>query len=133
MLNSKAQVLIADDNVQFTEILCDYIKLVDSDNIEVIGVANNGLDAVDMILTQKPEIVILDMVMPRLDGIGVLNRIHDMDIERKPLFIILSAVGQNKVIEDALSLEAVHYIEKPFDMNVLISKIIQLKSSVISL
>jgi two-component system response regulator (stage 0 sporulation protein A) len=132
MPNDKAQVLIVDDCADLTGILCDYINLFNHTKIEVIGVASNGFEAIEMITSKQPEIVILDIIMPHLDGIGVLKRIHAMNMEKKPLFIMLTAVGENKVIEEALSLDAVYYIEKPFDMDILVSKIIQLKSSMIS-
>jgi two-component system response regulator (stage 0 sporulation protein A) len=132
MPDDKAQVLIVDDCEEFTEVLCDYIKLFNKTKIEIVGVANNGFEAIEMITSKQPDIVILDIIMPRLDGIGVLKRIHATYMEKRPLFIVLSAVGQNKIIEEALKLEAVYYIEKPFDMDILVSRIIQLKLSSIS-
>jgi two-component system response regulator (stage 0 sporulation protein A) len=121
-----------DDNKEFTEVFCDYIDLVDNTNIEILGVASDGLEAIEMITSKQPDIVILDIIMPHLDGIGVLKRMNEMNMKRKPLFIILSAVGQDKIIEEAMSLDAVYYIEKPFDMDILVSKIVQLQSSMSS-
>jgi two-component system response regulator (stage 0 sporulation protein A) len=128
--NVRAHVLLVDDNKEFTEVLCDYLRLFSDDSIDVMGVASNGCDAIDMIALKQPDIVILDIIMPRLDGIGVLKKVHDMDNPKKPLFIMLSAVGQSKIIEEAMSLDAVYYIEKPFDLDILVSKIKSLRSAI---
>jgi two-component system response regulator (stage 0 sporulation protein A) len=66
--------------------------------------------------------------MPHLDGLGVLERVNSMDISKKPLFIVLSAVGQDKITQRALALGAEYYVVKPFDMEVLVSRIRQLKN-----
>jgi two-component system response regulator (stage 0 sporulation protein A) len=131
MANVKVQILFADDNKEFTEVLCDYINLYYNNNIEVIGVANNGIEAIEMITEKKPDIVVLDIIMPYLDGIGVLEKINAMNMKRKPLFIMLSAVGENRIIQEALKLDAVYYINKPFDMDVLVSKIISLQPAIL--
>ena len=76
-----------------------------------------------------PDIAILDIIMPHLDGLGVLEKIRSMQLKKRPLFIILSAVGQDKITQRALALGAEYYIVKPFDMDVLVSRIRQLKST----
>lgn len=125
MLNKKIQVLIADDNREFGDILCEYLN--SQDDIEVIGVARDGLEAYDLITTKKPDIAIIDIIMPHLDGLGVLEKVNATAISKRPLFIILSAVGQDKITQRALAMGAEYYVVKPFDMDVLISRIRQLK------
>jgi two-component system, response regulator, stage 0 sporulation protein A len=132
MSNDKVQILIADDNADLTDLLCEYIGLFSSDIIEVLGVAHNGYESIQMITALKPDIVILDIIMPYLNGIEVLEKIQKCDIAKKPLFIVLSAAGQNSIVKEALSLDASVFLEKPFDMDILISKIIQLKSLITS-
>ncbi len=66
--------------------------------------------------------------MPHLDGLGVLEKVNSMDISKRPLFIVLSAVGQDKITQRALALGAEYYVVKPFDMEVLVSRIRQLKN-----
>ncbi|HHW30491.1 MAG TPA: sporulation transcription factor Spo0A [Clostridiaceae bacterium] len=121
----KIQVLIADDNKEFGEILREYIE--SQDDIEVVGVARDGLEALEMIESKTPDVAILDIIMPHLDGLGVLERVNSMQLKKKPLFIILSAVGQDSITQRALALGAEYYIVKPFDMEVLVSRIRQLK------
>jgi len=125
--NKKINVLIADDNREFGDILCEYLS--NQNDIEVVGLARDGFEAVDLILQNTPDIAILDIIMPHLDGLGVLEKIASTNMEKKPLFIVLSAVGQDKITQRALALGAEYYIVKPFDMDVLVSRIRQLKDS----
>ncbi len=125
--SKKIEVLIADDNREFGDILCEYLS--NQEDIEVVGLARDGFEAVDLILQNTPDIAILDIIMPHLDGLGVLEKIASSSLEKKPLFIVLSAVGQDKITQRALSLGAEYYIVKPFDMDVLVSRIRQLKDN----
>lgn len=126
LLNQKMKILIADDNKDFSDILMEFINR--QEDMEVIKVAGNGEEACGMIQEVEPDIVILDVIMPYLDGIGVLERVATMNLEKRPLFVMLSAVGQDKITERALSLGAEYYIVKPFDMDTLVNRIRQLKN-----
>jgi two-component system response regulator (stage 0 sporulation protein A) len=123
----KIQVVIADDNQEFGDILCSYIN--SQNDIEVIGNARDGLEAYDMIVEKMPDVAILDIIMPHLDGLGVLERINMKQMSKRPIFIILSALGQDKVTQRALALGAEYYVVKPFDMDILVSRIRQLKDN----
>lgn len=125
MLAKKIQVVIADDNREFGDILCEYLST--QSDIEVVGVARDGLEAFELITTKVPDIAVLDIIMPHLDGLGVLEKINSVPMSKRPLFIILSAVGQDKITQRALALGAEYYVVKPFDMEVLVSRIRQLK------
>ena len=127
MKSSKVRIVIADDNKEFSEILSEYLKK--QSDMEVVGVAHNGIEACTVIEEQEPDLVILDVIMPHLDGIGVLERVNAMKFKKRPVFIMLSAVGQDTITDRALCLGAAYYIIKPFDMETLISRIRQLKSS----
>ncbi|MCX8131972.1 MAG: sporulation transcription factor Spo0A [Clostridia bacterium] len=125
MLAKKIQVVIADDNREFGDILCEYLN--NQNDIEVVGVARDGLEAFDLITTKMPDIAVLDIIMPHLDGLGVLEKVNSTPMAKRPLFIILSAVGQDKITQRALALGAEYYVVKPFDMDILVSRIRQLK------
>lgn len=127
MTAGKIQVVVADDNKEFREILNEYLS--SQNDIEVIGIAGDGMEAVDLISAKLPDIAILDIIMPHLDGLGVLEKLNTMDLPRRPLFIVLSAVGQDKITQRALALGAEYYVVKPFDMDVLVSRIRQLKGT----
>ena len=119
---SKLTVAIAEDN----ELMLDLLKdIVEGDNeLEVIGTARNGEDVYRIIKEKEPEVVLLDVIMPKLDGLGVLDKIHqDKSIRKMPTFIMVSAIGQDRVTEDAFSLGADYYIMKPFDEQLILSRI----------
>lgn len=126
MPQKKIQVVIADDNREFGDILNEYLS--NQADIEVVGIARDGIEACDIITSKCPDIAILDIIMPHLDGLGVLERINSVGMSKKPLFIVLSAVGQDKITQRALALGAEYYVVKPFDMEVLVSRIRQLKN-----
>ncbi len=126
MSSKKIQVVIADDNREFGDILYEYLN--NQSDIEVVGVARDGIEAFELITSKMPDIAILDIIMPHLDGLGVLEKIGSTPISKRPLFIILSAVGQDKITQRALALGAEYYVVKPFDMDVLVSRIRQLKN-----
>lgn len=123
-MKGKITVLIADDNADFAELLKDYMN--QHDDIDVIDIAKDGLEAIDKIVSLKPEVVILDVIMPNLDGLAVLERLSTMELERKPIYIMLSAIGQDVFIQKAVSLGAEYYIIKPFDIEVLVTRVRQL-------
>ncbi|MGL4737700.1 MAG: sporulation transcription factor Spo0A [Cellulosilyticaceae bacterium] len=120
------KIVLADDNKEFIEILKAF--LMSQGDMEVIGCASNGMEAYDVIYETQPDVVILDVIMPYLDGIGVLEKINLSDMGVKPLVVMLSAVGQDKITERALALGAEYYIVKPFDMDTLAMRIRQLRT-----
>lgn len=124
MMIEEISVLLADDNIEFGNLLNKYLS--QEEDIRVVGVARDGLEAFDMIMELSPDIVVLDIIMPNLDGIGVLEKLAAAQLEKKPLFIILTAIGQDLFIQKAITLGAEYYIVKPFDINVLVSRIRQI-------
>lgn len=124
-MKEKLNILIADDNQEFSRTLSSYIN--NQEDMEVIAVAKDGNEAVDMMSNTKPDVVLLDVIMPHLDGLGVLERINIMNIEKKPICIMLSAVGQDKITQQAINNGADYYIVKPFDIEVLIRRIREIK------
>ena len=124
-MDNKITVLIADDNHDFAMTLLSYLK--EEKDLEVVGVAKDGLEASELISITKPDIAILDVIMPHLDGLGVLEKINESQMEKKPICIMLSAVGQEKITQKAIELGAQYYIIKPFEINVLIKRIKEIK------
>ena len=90
--------------------------------------AKDGTEAIDMIANTIPDVVLLDVIMPHLDGIGVLERINVIKGGKRPVCIMLSAVGQDKITQKAISLGAEYYVVKPFDIELLIKRIRELKN-----
>lgn len=124
MENKKINIIIVDNNKDFCNILEDYLSM--QKDIVVTGSARNGVEALKLIVEKKPDIVVLDIIMPILDGLGVLERLKSMEINPKPHIIVLSAVGQETIIQRAITLGADYYVVKPFDMEVFIQRIRQI-------
>ena len=124
-MKNKITVLLADDNIDFTNTLTGYLE--SQEDMEVIGVARDGIEAVEMIKNTNPDIALLDVIMPHLDGLGVLEQIMNSRMEKIPLCIMLSAVGQDKITQRAISLGAQYYVVKPFDIELLMKRIRELK------
>lgn len=124
MQSDKTRIIIVDDNIDFTYILSEYLS--GFEEFVIVGIANNGYMALELINKKEPDVVILDIVMPEIDGLGVLEKI--IYVKKKPQLIMLSAIGHNKTIQLALSLGADYFIMKPFNMNDLALRIKQLHS-----
>lgn len=119
-MKGEISVLIADDNYEFAGLLKEYMEQFE--DIEVIGIAKDGLQALEMIVSLKPDVVVLDIIMPNLDGLGVLEKLSSMQVEFKPMFIMLTAIGQDVFVQRAVDLGAEYYIIKPFDAEVLVKE-----------
>lgn len=125
MNQSKIKILLADDNKEFSDIVCNHLSK--QNDMEVLSIAQDGVEAYTMILEDKPDIAILDCIMPHLDGLGVLEKLNNTKLEKRPICIIFSAISQEKVTQHAIDLGAEYYIVKPFDLDALVVRIRQLK------
>ena len=74
-MKEKITLLIADDNSDFAKTLVNYLEK--EEEIEVIGMVKDGQEAFDMIKATTPDVVLLDVIMPHLDGLGVLEKINE--------------------------------------------------------
>lgn len=128
MEKKKYKILIADDNKDFCDVLKNYLNK--QEDIEVLDTVFDGVQAYDKIIELKPDVALLDEVMPHLDGIGVLEKLQSENIKHT-MCIMLTAVTQEQVTQRAFALGAKHYIAKPFDMELLVSRIRQLKEPII--
>lgn len=117
-------MLIADDNREFSELLREAI---DSENdLEVAGMASHGIEVLEFLAEEAVDVVVLDIIMPHLDGIGVLERLAEEPLAKRPKVVVLTAFGQETMTQRALELGADYYILKPFNLNVLASRVKQL-------
>jgi len=115
-------VAIAEDNPKTMELLKDMLK--NEDGIEVVGDAETGDEAYKMIVDSKPDVVLLDVIMPGMDGVEVMEKVKtEGNLEKNPCFIVVSAAGSENVTEDAFCMGASYFIMKPFKKEVLVDKI----------
>ncbi len=119
---SELNVAIAEDNPQMLNLLNNMLE--EEDGFRVVGKADNGEDAYQMILKTEPDLVLLDVIMPKMDGISVMEKVRK---EKKgncqPSFIMVTAAGSEQVTSESFRLGAAYFIMKPFDRELVLDKI----------
>ena len=120
---NKISVLIVDDSKPLCETLAKLIT--ETEDLSLCGIAHDGLEALDFIEETKPDVMVLDVVMPRMDGLELLERLSTKP-EKAPVPIMLSAINNDTITQKALDLGAQYYLVKPLeDYDVLIRRIRQ--------
>ncbi len=107
------KIAIADDNRELVRLVRDYLDA--QPNMKVVDVAYNGKTCIDMLENQSVDILLLDIIMPHLDGIAVLDAIKDNDDLQNIDVIMLSAFGQESIMSQAAENGASYFIMKPFE------------------
>lgn len=110
----KIKVCVVDDNRELVGLLKDY--LVSQEDMEVVGSAHNGQECLDLLEKVTPDVLVLDIIMPHLDGLAVLEKLRDTRKSPMPNVIMLTAFGQEDVTKKAVELGASYFILKPFDL-----------------
>lgn len=123
MASTRTRVLIADDNVDLCEAIGEFIQ--QQPDMELAGAVYDGLEVIKAVESMCPDVLILDIVMPHLDGIGVLERLNGASAVKKPRIIMLTAIGQEAITQKVIELGAEYYIMKPFDIDVLVARVRQ--------
>lgn len=118
-MNKKIKVVIADDNADISNLLREYLG--SDGDLEIAGVAKNGVETLNIVREEKPDVLLLDIIMPELDGLGVLESLKKMP--DKPVIIVYSAISHDKVTNTAITLGADYYMVKGIDLKHLKSRI----------
>ncbi len=122
---SKISILIIDDNKALCESLAR--ALGDCPDFEVLGMAHDGLSGLEQITEKLPDVIMLDVVMPKMDGLELLEKLKEQEIFKAPLPIVMSAINNDSITVKALELGAQYYLVKPLeDMEMLSRRIRQL-------
>lgn len=121
---SDISVVIADNNRELCATMAELIEM--QEDMELIGAAYDGIEALQLVEKSKPTVLILDITMPYLDGIGVLEKLARF--ETPPIVIILTAFEQEAMIQRLIIMGAAYYMVKPFDAATLIERIRQFAS-----
>lgn len=108
-MNRKISVVTADDNVEFSKELEEFLRA--KGDIDFKAAAYDGIETVELIEETKPDVLVLDMVMPKLDGLGVLRRIKAL--EKRPKVIMLSVAAVDRNVEMAINSGADYFLSKP--------------------
>lgn len=124
MYARKIGVLIGDDNREFCELLREYVDA--QADMELVGMAHQGMDVLEAVKSKAPDVLILDIIMPHLDGIGVLEQLNQLELPKRPKIIMLTAFGQENITQKVLEMGADYYVLKPFSLDVLGTRLRQL-------
>lgn len=119
----KIKVCLVYDNKELVSMLESYVAA--QDDMEVIGTAYNGQECLNLLTDKQPDVLVLDIIMPHLDGLAVLEKMRHIERLKQPSVIMLTAFGQEDVTKKAVDLGASYFILKPFDMENLTSHIRQ--------
>ena len=119
---SQITIAIADDNERMTHAFEEVLS--NQNDMKVVGTAFDGLTAVSLVKEKRPDILLLDLVMPKLDGLGVLEELQE-EGKGTTKVIILTASGQDPIIEQCFQLGASYYIRKPIETEFIVKKIRQ--------
>ena len=103
----KVRVLVVDDNRRIVNLLKNALEK--EEEVEVVGTASDGEEALQMIHLKRPDVVLLDLIMPKIDGLGVMERMQRPDFPVHPQVIVVSAISQESVTEHAFALGAAYY------------------------
>lgn len=115
-------VAIADDNERMLNLLGEIIE--GDKDLNLVGKANNGEDMYQIIKEEEPDVVLLDLIMPKMDGLSVMELVGaDRTVKKRPDFIVVTAIGQERITEDAFEKGASYYILKPFNNETVIQRI----------
>lgn len=123
-MSNPIRVVIADDNREYCALFA--LQWESSEDVEIVEIVHDGEAAVEAISKHRPSAVILDIIMPQLDGLGVMERVNRLELEEKPKFIVVSALALDRVTQMAVELGATYYFVKPFDAMVMLRRIVEL-------
>lgn len=113
---------IADDNKEIVKTLELFFE--NHPEIEIVGTASNGNLCLKMLEEVNPDVLLLDIIMPHLDGLGVLEQMYHQDKISKIQVIMLTAFGQEDVMKQAVIYGASYFMLKPFEFDQLVQKIL---------
>ena len=122
-MNKQLKVVIADDTTEFGQKCAKTLK---GYGMEVELCEKDGFEVIKTIKRQKPNVVVADVFMPGLDILGVLNSLKDMNEKDRPLIMAMSCFDNPRLEKQALDAGAAYYFLRPFDINMMAQRIIQL-------
>ncbi len=116
-------MMLADDNSSILKLISDYFERCN--DIEIVAMAHDGSEIIDAVQRHHPDVLVMDIIMPRRDGFMALQDIADMEADR-PRVIVLTGLSRDDFISRAMALGANYYMLKPFDMELLHSRILEI-------
>lgn len=108
---NKIRVLVIDDDESYAKDFCEYIRT--TEDIVSLGYAVDGKTGYEMILETEPDVVVIDVILPYLDGIGVMRRTAASDMKKKPVFLVNSTSSLTSLFNVAGQYGAEYFMVKP--------------------
>jgi len=122
-MSKKLRIMIADCNVDFRTMLID--RLSAEPELEVVGYVTDGQAAIKMASETQPDIIIVDLVLPPLDGLSAIRDIRGLNLQTDPSVYVMSKFSSQETIDEAVSLGVSYFMLKPFDVNTLVSRLLR--------
>lgn len=119
----RIKVLIADNCSEFTQLFSQYLSLIPG--ISIVGIASDGVETIELFHSTRPDVLLLDLVMPRVDGLEVMRRISCES--SKPKVLVISALGSKEITKKAINLGADFFFIKPLNLEAVVAKILETK------
>lgn len=110
-MEQKVSVLIADDNRMFADDLKEYLRT--KEGIAAVEAVYDGEEAYELIMEMRPDIVLLDIIMPKRDGLAVMKKLAQSHLAKKPMCIALSVTGSERIMDAAQDAGAEYFLLKP--------------------
>lgn len=121
---TKARVMVADSGEDFRFLMSETID--GEDDMSVVATAGDGIEALQMANEKRPDVIVMDLVLTKLDGLGVLQKLSQQ--QPAPAVIVVSGFFNEHVVQEAAELGAYYFMPKPCDMPALLSRIRQVTS-----
>ena len=115
------RVLVVDNNVELCKVLEDYFDT--QLDLDVVGMAHDGEEAMSLIQSLEPDVVLLDITMPYLDGLGVMERLQTLGLKKRPKVVVITAFGTDNLLARLMSLGADYFMIKPFQLEILAQRL----------
>ena len=118
---AEIRIAIVDDNEELRATLSAFLQR--EQDMQVVAEVGNGLDAIKLIGSAPLDVLLLDMIMPGMDGFGVLARVQQLPPEKRPQIIAVTALGRDDFIRRAVEMGVTYYMIKPVELPVLLERI----------
>lgn len=120
------RILIVDNNVELCQVLKHFLDK--QQDLEVVGLAHDGEQALTQIQATEPDVVLLDITMPYLDGLGVMERLHTLNNQKRPKVFVITAFSSDSLLGRLMALGADYFMVKPFRLEILAERLRQFSS-----
>ncbi len=118
------QVMLAEDNIELSKAIKSYFDI--KKDIEINAIAHNALEAIELLRSDMPDLIVLDLVMPYADGFVLLEHLKENAYAKTPEVIVLSSLNHEAIIKRACDYGAIYYMAKPFSMEDLHDRILNI-------